>query len=172
MSKRVPDFINPFRAAEGGHSIAGSVEFARMSRLIEAIENRGGVAEVTLQFAVDDQGIPHVSGLVRSEVVLICQRCLEPLTLPINLKVELGIVGSDEEASRLPGRYDPLVVDAQSLSIATLIEDEMLLSLPAVPSHEPAACIAAAMQPARDDGVRNESSANPFAVLAGLKTKR
>ena len=55
MSKRVPDFINPFRAAEGGYGIAGRLAFARMRRLVEVVENGEGAAEVSLDFAIDGQ---------------------------------------------------------------------------------------------------------------------
>jgi uncharacterized protein len=175
MSKRVPDFINPFRAAEGGHSIAGRLAFARMGRLIEVVENTEGAAEVSLDFAIDDQGIAHVRGRVRAEAVLICQRCLEPMTVSIDAEINLGIVGSDDEAKRLPEQYEPLVVSGQQLSVAELIEDELLLFLPAIPRHDDAVCAEAsvvAMKERDGEGDFAETSTNPFAVLARLKSKQ
>jgi uncharacterized protein len=175
MSKHMPDFINPVRAAEGGHSVAGQLPFAKMMRLAEVVENREGSADVVLAFAIDEQGIAHVRGQVRGEVVLICQRCLEPMRLPIDIELDLGIVDSDDGARRLPERYDPLVVSGQTLSVAELVEDEILLALPAIPRHEGDACTAAMTaipQKQDDDATSPESAANPFAVLAQLKTKR
>ena len=170
MSKRVPDFINPFRAAEGGYGIAGQLAFTRMGRLLEVVENTDGVAKVELVFGTDEQGIAHVRGQVDTEVVLICQRCLEAMTVPIHVEMDLGIVGSDDEANRLPERYDPLVAGEQFL-VAGLIEDEILLALPAVARHDDAVCAAVKGLPG-DDEKAPESSANPFAVLARLKTDR
>lgn len=170
MSKHVPDFINPRRAAEGGYDIAGPVAFTRMARLSKAVENHDGAAEVALRFAMDEQGIPVVKGRVRSEVVLICQRCLSPMSVSIDLEVELGIVASDEETKRLPARYDPLVVVEEQLAVAQLVEDEILLALPAIPRHEDADCVAnvtkALVEPA------SGRADNPFAVLEQLKSKR
>ena len=172
MSKRVPDFVNPFRAAESGQTIAGRVEFARMGRLVEAVENRDGGAEVRLSFAIDEQGVPYVWGQVSSEVVLICQRCLEPMTVPITIEMALGIVDSDDEAKCLPERYEPLVTGGKPLMVAELIEDEILLALPAIPRHNDGVCAAvntASREESSDEG--DASSANPFAVLARLKSK-
>lgn len=172
MSKCVPDFVNPFRAAESGQTIAGSVEFARMGRLVEAVENRDGSAEVRLSFAIDEQGVPHVRGRVRSEVVLICQRCLEPMTVPITIEMALGIVDSDEEAKRLPEHYEPLVVDGKPLTVSELIEDEILLALPAIPRHDDGVCAAANTASGEESSEESDaSSASPFAVLSRLKSK-
>jgi len=172
MSKRVPDFVNPFRAAESGQTIAGRVEFARMGRLVEAVENRDGGAEVSLSFAVDEQDIPHVRGKVNGEVVLICQRCLEPMAVPIAIEMALGIVGSDDEAKRLPEHYEPLVTGGKPLAIAELIEDEILLALPVIPRHDDGVCAAANVANKEEPGDEDDaSSTNPFAVLARLKSK-
>lgn len=175
MSKHVPDFINPFRSAEGGYSIAGDVAFARMGRLIELVRNTEGSAQVILNFGMDKQGIPFVQGQIRTEVELICQRCLEPMKIPIQADMDLAIIGSDDEVKRLPERYDPLLVSEQPLSVAELVEDEILLALPAVPRHDEGVCSEAGILTTENrDGTEEsvESHANPFAVLARLKSNQ
>ena len=167
MSKHVPDFINLLRAAEGGYDIAGPVNFNRMARLSEMVENRDGAAEVELHFAVDGQGIRIVTGRIRSELALTCQRCLEPMIVAVDIDVELGIVGSDEEAERLPGDYEPLVTADDRLAVPVLVEDEILLALPAIPRHD-GGC--AAGSPAESPPAGRKD--NPFAVLSRLKTKQ
>ena len=174
MSRHVPDFVNSTRATEGDFSITGQLAFARMKRLLEVVNNPEGVAEVELDFSVDGQGIANVRGWVHADVVLICQRCLEAMTVTIDVDLNLGIIASEEAAKRLPEHYDPLVVHGEQLLIAELVEDEIILALPAIPRHEPEEC------PARDyiekrqsgAGESDEVSPNPFAVLAQLKAKR
>ena len=172
MSRHVPDFINPIRAAEGGYAIAGSLAFARMKRLLEIAGNSQGAAEVMLSFAIDGQGIPNVRGQISAELELTCQRCLESMRMPIAVKICLGIVGSEDDAKRLPERYDPLMVHGEQLPIAEMVEDEILLALPAIPRHDQAGC--AASEKVRQDGVEqaDDASVSPFAVLAKLKTGR
>jgi len=174
MSRHVPDFINPVRAAEGGFSISGQLAFSRMKRLLEVVNNPDGVAELDLNFAVDGQGTPNVRGWMHTDVDLICQRCLEPMQVSVDVNICLGIVASEEEARRLPEQYDPLVARNEQLMIAEMVEDEILLALPSIPRHDAGECTV------REDGEKRQSgagdsvedSANPFAVLAKLKAKR
>jgi DUF177 domain-containing protein len=174
MSRQVPDFINPIRAAEGEFSIAGRLEFARMKRLLAVVNNPEGTAEVALNFSVDGQRIPNVRGRVRAELVLTCQRCLEPMKLPVDVDISLGIVASEDAAERLPEEYDPLVTRGEQLLIAEAVEDEILLALPAIARHDPAECVAMEHVGQRQDdgGQVVEVSASPFAILAQLKAKR
>jgi len=174
MSRHVPDFINPIRAAEGGVSISGQLAFARMKRLLEIVTNPEGAADIVLDFAIDGQGTPFVHGRVRADLVLTCQRCLEAMVFPVDAEISLGIAASEEEAKRLPLQYDPVVTHGEQLSLAEVVEDEILLALPTIPRHDPAACTALENAEKRLEGVDEDDKAasNPFAVLAKLKAKR
>ena len=174
MSRHVPDFVNSTRATEGDFSIAGQLAFSRMERLIEMVNNPEGAAEVALDFSVDGQGVHYVRGRVCAELVLTCQRCLEPMKFPVAVEICLGIVASEEEAKRLPEQYDPLVARGEQLLIAEVVEDEILLALPAIPRHDPAECTAMENAEKWQSGAVETAkvSANPFAVLAQLKAKR
>ena len=174
MSRQVPDFINPVRAAEGGFSISGLLAFGRMKRLLEVVNNPEGAAEIALDFAVDVHGAPYVRGRIRAELVVACQRCLESMKVSVDVDLSLGIVSSEDEAKRLPEHYDPLVARGEQLLVAELVEDEILLALPAIPRHDPAECTAMESEDTRsgDDGEGDEVASSPFAVLAQLKAKR
>ena len=174
MSRHVPDFVNSTRATEGDFSITGQLAFTRMKRLLEVVNNPEGVAEVELNFSVDGQGIANVRGRIRADVILTCQRCLEAMTIPIDVDLKLGVVASEEAAKRLPEQYDPLIVRGEQLLIAEVVEDEIILALPAIPRHEPEECPAREYIEKRQSGAgqSDEASTNPFAVLAQLKAKR
>ena len=174
MSRHVPDFVNSTRATEGDFSITGLLAFSRMKRLLEVVNNPEGIAEVELNFSVDGQRIANVRGRVRADVSLTCQRCLEAMTVPIDVDVHLGIVASEDAAKRLPEHYDPLVVHGEQLLIAEVVEDEIILALPAIPRHEPQECPAKEYIEKRQSGAgqSDEVSTNPFAVLAQIKAKR
>jgi uncharacterized protein len=174
MSRHVPDFVNSTRATEGDFSITGQLAFSRMKRLLEVVNNPEGSAEVELNFSVDGQRIANVRGRVRADVSLTCQRCLEAMTVPIDVDVHLGIVASEDAAKRLPEHYDPLVVHGEQLLIAEVVEDEIILALPAIPRHKPEECPAKEYMEKRQSGAEqsDEVSTNPFAVLAQIKAKR
>ena len=72
---------------------------------------------------------------------------------------------------RLDDEPDILVVD-KPLLLSALVEDELLLALPMVPTHELSECPAKAYVKKELDGGRHEADGekkNPFAVLDKLK---
>ena len=175
MLKRVPQFIDPHRLADTGERIAGQTDLVPMSRLAPMLYSTDTVAEVDLGFGVDEQGIRCVRGRVSASLSMICQRCLEPMQIPIAAQVSLGIVSSEAEASRLPEGYEPLIAAADPMPLASLIEDELILALPAIARHPASDCKAkpAAHNEVAEDAQDNAGGATgPFAVLARLRTSR
>lgn len=172
MSSHLPHHIDPIRYADAGQVLAGEVAFREMPRLSAVITNRDAAAHIDLRFGIDDQGIRGVHGSIGCEVELVCQRCLQPLKLRVNVDVLLGIVASEHAAERLPPEYDPLLVGADPLPVGELVEDEILLALPGFPRHESDACRIdlAAAGPEQPASSESSAKANPFAVLARLKS--
>jgi uncharacterized protein len=74
----------------------------------------------------------------QAEVVLTCQRCLQPLVHRLAVDRALRFVATEEEAERLDeeGDDDVLAVPSRGLDLPTLVEDELILALPLVPRHE------------------------------------
>lgn len=114
----------------------------------------------------------HLS--VQTEVRLQCQRCLDALTLPIDLERHFQFVADEALAAELDGDNDDadiLVLD-RTLNLLELIEDEVLLDLPIVPMHEE--CPAPLPMPPDDsleDLGTDAQQPHPFAALAALKAK-
>jgi uncharacterized protein len=96
---------------------------------------------------------------------VICQRCLRPLAVPIVQETELLLARNDAELARLDADEQEVVLAAAPLDALTLVEDELLLSLPFAPCHEKGECTAAASPMAKA-----QATSSPFAPLAGLKT--
>lgn len=168
----LPVRFDPFRLAERGEHVVGTVALGTMERLAAFPAETHGNAEVELSFATDRDGQAFVQGHVRCELRLTCQRCLEPMRLPIDSEFRLGFVSDEVQAERLSSEYEPYEVGDEPVFLKDLIEDELILSLPVIPRHDPGSCAAA--MPEQTDGDRNEESGaqekvNPFAVLAKLK---
>lgn len=179
-AQRLKDWVDPVRLAQRGETLEGSVELAQMKRLAPYLAQTGGRAEARLEFGVDQQGTHYLHGRIRAELVLTCQRCLEPMYHVVDAEVWLGIIGEEAEAELLPERYDPLPVGEEPLFLRDVIEDELILSLPIVPKHAEGACGAAEGNEGRardrNDGsdageeeAATDGRENPFAILAALK---
>ncbi|HEY8587807.1 MAG TPA: YceD family protein [Rhodanobacter sp.] len=122
-----------------------------------------------LDFGRDELGISFVDVRVTAALSLICQRTLEPFVLPITVDTRLGLIRQEQEEAGLPPDCEPLLVPEDGrLSLADVMEDELLLALPLVPvnpdSTLPDEIISQDPDPA-GDGLAE----SPFAVLRELK---
>ena len=88
------------------------------------------------------------------------------MELALSADVKLCIVRDPREA---PAEgFEPLELDGETVATQALIEDELLLALPAAPTHPPGACEAPG---ARRQGETAPDRASPFAGLRDLIDK-
>ncbi len=69
----LPRLIEPRRFAQQGLSVAGKVPVSALLRLGQAVQE-SSEPEVDLRFFVDDAKLRCVSGTVKVDVVMVCQR--------------------------------------------------------------------------------------------------
>lgn len=73
----------------------------------------------------------------RTALQLTCQRCLQPMTVPLAVRSGLRFVRGETQAEALDEDSDDDVLALMpSLDLLALIEDELILALPLVPRHE------------------------------------
>ena len=103
-------------------------------------------------------------------VRLECQRCLQPMEVPVHIERRLFFVESEDAAAALDAESEEDVLAlTPSLDLHSLIEDELLLSLPIVPRHEVCAAPLEAAGAARDALPDELAREHPFAALVTLK---
>lgn len=142
--------------------------FARLATMLEACD---GDVEVKLHLYVDDGRIKRIDGEVHTAVSVLCQRCMQPMMLPIDSTFAVAAVWSDDEASRLPKYLEPYIVGEGPQDIRDLLEDELILCVPYAAYHEREDCAGDYRQKIVDEvseTVKEEKS-NPFKVLEQLK---
>jgi uncharacterized protein len=112
------------------------------------------------------QGFPVVELTVRGAATLQCQRCMQPMSVPVDAVVKVALVASEAEVARVPTELDPVLAPAGRISIGELIKEELLLTLPIVALHgEREPCAAPAESAAGEHG---QDTHRPFARLADL----
>ncbi len=130
----LPKKINPWQLASEQRQLVGEVTLNVMTRL--AVLNRiEGSATVALVAGVDNNGVCYIKGEIKADIALDCQRCFGLVHLSLVAKVALGLIHCEAEAKKLPDRYEPLLVSGGGITITDLVEDELLLALPQIPSH-------------------------------------
>lgn len=174
MFDRLPDWVDPARLAAQAREISGFLPLSEMPRLAAALTGTGGQASATFVFTRTPGGVDRVAGHVEALLPVRCQRCLQPMDLPVSHDFEARLVSSEAELDDVPDSEDAVWFEIKGLSLHALLEDELLLSLPVVALHgEGSACTRRGMQEftGRDvAGARREDG--PFAALKSLKRER
>ncbi|MEP7299572.1 MAG: YceD family protein [Burkholderiales bacterium] len=115
---------------------------------------RGGDAQIWMQVTA------------AARVSLECQRCLKPVTVPLQISRRFLFVHGEDAAAQLDtDSEDDVLAITRALDLRELIEDELLLAMPIVPRHD--VCPEPLAQAPDEDVV--EERPNPFAALAALK---
>ena len=171
---RVSDYLDPWRAAERGRRLEGTIALAELPRVVDMLIHPQGGVRFDFEFFRDDKHRACVRGRVVATIELCCQRCMEPMAFQVDAALLLALVKGFDEAERLPDEYDPLIVEDDRVRPLDLVEDELILALPQVPMHAPhEACAEGTMQQALTVAPvaepEGDEADNPFQVLARLK---
>lgn len=149
--------------------LAGVMPVAGFARLTESLLHSGGVLNYRVAGTVDGQQRPLLKLQVSGTLQLQCQRCLNGLAFALTIDTALRLVA--EEA--LDSAYDDdpnapdCVASSTAFDLAALIEDEVLLALPAYPRHEAGTCGGIANGAANAPGTQTTA----FSALQALKQK-
>jgi len=140
--------------------VEGAIPLASMTRVAALLRDDSGTVEVALRFRLPASGAPRLEGVAHFIANLTCQRCLGPLDLEMGTEVKVSFTGGDEALGRaeLAAGYEPLETTGR-IGLVTIIEDELLVSLPDFPMHLPETCA-----PAQDFG-SDASRDSPFGNL-------
>lgn len=171
MFGELPERIEPLQLAQQGVTLEGSLALGSMERLRDSAPPDGRV-RLRLAFASERGARPTMSGSFDTTLLRVCQRCMQPMLLPLSGEFRVALVADLDAADRLEDKYDVLQVGERPMLLKTIIEDELLLAVPAVTLHPLDACVAADWID-DDPGTPQETGErpNPFAVLATLKQR-
>ncbi|MBK5929557.1 YceD family protein [Halochromatium salexigens] len=192
MSVSFPDLLDPRKAVAQRSVFEGEMAMVRLPRLSKLLwqgeDSRASSSAKALnavhyrfEFGRDADGRSSVLGQVAAKLPLCCQRCFERYDLVVDTAVSLALVEGLDEAKALPAQYEPLMIEDRLMRASDLIEDELILAVPAIPRHPEGQCepppVPSTVAPLADierDGrsSRTDRQRHPFATLAALKTQR
>lgn len=180
MSREFPDFVDPWKAADGKRTFQGTMPIKRMQRLepLLAPEN-GGMenqavarkdAAFSARFSYDRQGLLTIRLDVEAELPLICQRSLTPYIEKIRRRSYLAVIEDINTEDLVPENYDPVWVENRRMALLDIVEEELLLAVPQVPKNPEmeVAGFSTDGEAAKPPGNEDEKTQRPFAGLADL----
>jgi len=174
-----PPHLKLKKLAQAQSRLSGTIKLDHFDRLkLHALVDEATFAQeneldLNLSFDYDDSGWLKVQGSVNGELSLVCQRCLEPMRWPITLDVSLAVVSDDEDMADLPEIYEPIMLEDESITTVDLVEDDLLLSVPLVPTHVAGEVCEVSKIPGVELRIASEETPqptkSPFSVLESLK---
>jgi uncharacterized protein len=170
----LPATIDPIQLAERGARLTGTLPVKSMPRLMQTCLEGSDDVYVDLLFERGEgEQVFLMHGTLRVRLHTTCQRCLEGMDLDVEASPWLMLMRPGGRRDRLDDEPDILVVD-KPLLLSALIEDELLLALPMVPTHALSECPAGTYvkQAMAGAGTAEGKKKNPFAVLDELKKTR
>lgn len=176
MSAELDRLLEPAGLAARGLHGAGATPLAqwpRLAAIAPAHAEDGGSVTVEWSWREDEHGVPLLEAELAWRMGATCQRCLEEMQLDLHASPRL-FFGSQAQldASMAGAGYEPCELEPGA-TLRQLLEDELLLVMPAFPVHariEECGALAHTLAQLEPDS-EGHSGSSPFAVLAELKRK-
>src|SRR5690606_12845544 len=108
---------------------------------------------------------------VEATFPMVCQRCLTPVDVPLQVERSFRFVPDEATAETLDDEAEEdLLALSREFDLHELIEDEWLMALPVVPRHEVCPEPVPMVSSDEDFDAASADKPNPFAALAALRT--
>ncbi len=154
--------------ADHGRQVQLAVPLARLPRLAGMLADQQG--SVTGRVDLSRRAGRIIAAVqFEATVTLQCQRCLEPMQSDLQGGSLVALVETEDEAAGVPEEFETALAPQGRLRLAGLLEEELLLALPAAPRHAAGQCPAARNE-SRDDDAPDVQ--RPFANLGELLARR
>jgi len=112
-----------------------SIPLAELPRVSHELTAPDGEARGRVRFSRQlGQAVADLEVSAQPEVV--CQRCMQPMRWPVEVKSRIALVTDYAAADRVPEGLEVFLVEADSVSVRDLVDEEVMLALPIVPRHE------------------------------------
>ncbi|HUF73127.1 MAG TPA: YceD family protein [Gammaproteobacteria bacterium] len=128
----LPDLVS---LAERGAVLEGTIEFAKLGRLKDLLNSCEGRATARMSLSLRHDDMVLLQLQCEADLELVCQRCLEPVIHEVREQVDFAVADNEEALAVLPQGLELIALEGDRLQPATLIEDELIVSLPLVPKH-------------------------------------
>ena len=165
--------FDAFRMAAEGDSLGGEFDASTLARVVDRLAPGAGPAPIAWRIAGDHDAFqrPMLSVTIEGSLPLVCQRCLQPFAAPIAQQTRLLLAQDETQLGLLDAEDPEVVLAATPIDARTLVEDEILLSLPLAPRHAEGQCPEDVRLQVERPEAGGTSEASPFAPLAKLKKR-
>ena len=115
-------------------------------------------------FADSDRSVPKVSGRATVEVAAVCQRCLEPFKLRLNIEPKLLLLQTDETVDGYD-EFEVWELEGSEMRPQEIVEELLIMALPLSAMHDTLRECKAFESVESSDDTSSEKLLRPFAAL-------
>lgn len=159
------------RVSRGRAAFEFDIALEDLPRLVSRTERTGGTVRGTVRFGRQG-GIAVAEVLMHGAAVLRCQRCMQPLALPVDSVARVALLTDAGAASTVPEPFEPVLAPTGRISVGELVEEELLLSLPIVPLHGAGGECESAALAGVNEAPADATTQRPFAALSELLSQK
>jgi len=173
MSATSLSVVDAWRMVSSKRVFTGRVPLSAFNRLAGLLAGTEGDCRYEIEFDRDRYGLATMQIVAEAELPMLCQRSLERFLFPVSVRQQLGLLADESEEPALPEGIEPALVGPDGeLHLLELVEDELILAVPAFPVSPGSAEVEAVWSDAEADDEPEEPRINPFAALTALKDRK
>lgn len=135
MPDLLSQYIKPWVLYRHRETLVGELPLSSMPNLRDSQNSSDALARAEMQVVQRDDDQIVLVGTVSVALEFTCQRCLQPLQQTISADFELVLVKNAQQLSKVSSDDDAIVVE-DSLELAPLLEQELILTLPMIAKHD------------------------------------
>ena len=162
-----PLVIEPSVFARESKTLQGNLPIADLPRVLDSLAESGGAVSYWIEGRISERERPQLFLRLDGVFSLRCQRCLESVAYPLQVRNLLEFVGDESRLTQEEIEDDSrdFLPWKKEIDVVALLEDEIILALPPAPRHEQ--CNFPDLKYAADVNMKS----SPFSMLRELKGK-
>lgn len=169
----IPPYVDTRKVFLQVGKLIGTIEFGRLERFQECLLENEGNVQIELEFSTNKSKQRLITGKLLAPISVACQRCLEAVQIELEESFALALVRKEADIEKLEDSLDPWLCEDHKLDVSALIEEQLLLCLPLVNTHDDKNCLDSLgyqQQAVKGEGSdKQHLKESPFAVLKTLK---
>ncbi|MBL0011556.1 MAG: DUF177 domain-containing protein [Nitrosomonas sp.] len=162
--------IDPLDFVQSAGIHRGKIPVDVLVRLHDFLFDKEGELIYQISGQFDKNEKPGLQLEIIGKIHLSCQRCLEKLSHEVDLQTFLVLAKTEAELDQTD-EDDTVdaILSTPDMDVVSLIEDEIILSLPISSRHADGECSIQELESINDNLTSKKQSAHPFAALIALK---
>tara|TARA_Y100001970_G_C13965478_1_gene715388 strand:+ start:316 stop:804 length:489 start_codon:yes stop_codon:yes gene_type:complete len=106
-----------------------------LERFSQILLTPDGDLQFSLDFSRQEDSRTRIHGEVSASLEFECQICLETFVDKVSCRIDAIVVNRFEELLELEQHENGIVAEKSFISLAEIVEDELILAMPMIPRH-------------------------------------